>query len=412
MKERVDNILNPQGRNGENRNIVATNFLEGPDECVFAFDIAPHVERPVSPDDSDGFDEVQVLQAQIDSLREAQEILAFQKGKKQKFDGVEIPARTGPPRRNVAIPPPPIPKPRDVTSQPAQKPSQPLPSTTGKPGARAGERPQGPMRPVTFPTKPPADDPKYRYKTAVETNVKATDIADRALDAQITISARELLATSPDVRRHVKDVITSKKVSANSVEIDEVDTFLTSCFNFDDDELENDSEPVSTYLDLAKYDLSRATAAASLPLRVIYPSFGDGIEPECILDGGAQVIVMRRDIWEQLHVPIVASKAMPMESANASTSMTLGLIENHPVQLGPITFYLQIQVVENAPFEVLLGRPFFDVANCEEISRSGGSHQIRVQDPMDGTPYIFTTDPRIRKTPRSKNNGAAVNFRQ
>ena len=40
MRERVDNVLNFQGR--DNRDTFATNFLEGPDECVFAFDIAPH----------------------------------------------------------------------------------------------------------------------------------------------------------------------------------------------------------------------------------------------------------------------------------------------------------------------------------------------------------------------------------
>ena len=421
MRERVDNFLTSQGiiRDGENRDTFATNFLEGPDKCVFAFDIAPHVKPSHPSSDSEGFDEVQVLQAQIDSLREAQEALVIQKSKKAKFDGVEILTRTGPPRRNAAIPPPPTrstPNTRDAPPKPAPNPTQSPSNIAGKPGAHAGDlshqRPQGPMRPVTFPTKPSADDPKYRYRIAVETDVKTSDIADRALDAKITISARELLATSPDVRRHVKDVITSKKVSANSVEIDEVDAFLTSCFDFEDEDLEKVPKPVATYLDLVKYDPSRAAAVSSLPLRVIYPSFSDGVKPECILDGGAQVVVMRKDIWERLRAPIVANKAMPMESANASTSMTLGLIENHPIQLGPITFYLQIQVVENAPFEVLLGCPFFDVANCEEISRSGGNHQIRVHNLKDDTPYMFPTHARVRKTPQSQNNGAAVNFRQ
>jgi hypothetical protein len=272
------------------------------------------------------------------------------------------------------------------------------------------------MRPIAFPPKPPADDPKFRYQAPIESSTRTTELADRALNAQITISARELLAASPDVRRHVKDAVSSKKVSANTVEVDEVDAFLTSCFNFDDDEPEGDRdrEPVSAYLDLVQYDPSRASAAASLPLRVIFPSFGNGVEPECILDGGAQVVVMRKDIWEQLRAPIVANKAMPMESANVSTSMMLGLVENYPVQMGPITIYLQIQVVEHAPFEVLLGRPFFDVANCEEISRAGGSHEIRIRDPKNDNPYMFATFPRTRKTPRPRpsDSGAAVNFRQ
>jgi hypothetical protein len=34
----------------------------------------------------------------------------------------------------------------------------------------------------------------------------------------------------------------------------------------------------------------------SLPLRVVFPKFENGVCPECILDGGVQVIVMRKDI--------------------------------------------------------------------------------------------------------------------
>jgi hypothetical protein len=48
----------------------------------------------------------------------------------------------------------------------------------------------------------------------------------------------------------------------------------------------------------------------------------------------------------------------------------------------------------------LLGRPFFDVTNCQETSRQGGSHEISITDPLDGTPYMFPTHPRLRKTPR------------
>jgi hypothetical protein len=261
------------------------------------------------------------------------------------------------------------------------------------------------MRPVSFQPRQTPDEPKFRYQSAIESTVKPGEVADRALDAQITVTARELLAMSPDVRRHMKDLVTSKKVSANSIEIHEADTYLTGC---------PEPDPSSVLLDLVKYDSSSA-AAQSLPLRVIFPTFAPGVQPECILDGGAQVVVMRRDIWERLRVPLVADRAMPMESANATTTMTLGLIEDHPVQLGPITVYLQIQVVENAPFDVLLGRPFFDVISCSEISTPGGNHEIHVKDPKTGTPYVFATEPRIRKTPRptseTHNSKATVNFR-
>ena len=105
---------------------------------------------------------------------------------------------------------------------------------------------------------------------------------------------------------------------------------------------------------------------------------------------------------------------MPMESANSGTTMTLGLLENHPVKLGPITIFLQIQVVDDAPFEVLLGRPFFNVISCSEVSSHGGKHEIHVKDPKTGTPYRFATEPRPRKMQRAtnKNLQASVNYHQ
>jgi hypothetical protein len=405
MRERVDNWYAAQGIHQESsQEPVSTNYLEGPEDRVFAIDINPHPDQSPTPDPSDPFDHVQVLQAQIESLQDAQ-VLALQ-GKKPQFDGVEIMRRVGPPRREPPPPPPSREKPTQPTPTPT-KPTQPAPNVSGKPGARPGARPQGPMRPVTFPTKPAAEEPKYRYQAPIEADVKTSSLADRALDAQITISARELLAASPEVRRHMKESVTNKKVSANLVETDPLDNFLTECF---DSEPDPDDLPTAAYVDLVKYESSPSAAAASLPLRVVYPSFGNGIEPECILDGGAQMVVMRKDIWEQLRAPVAANKAIPMESANASTSMTLGLVENHPVQFGPITFYLQIQVVERAPFEVLLGRPFFDVASCEETSRSGGAHQIRLRDPKDGAPYVFPTYARPLKAHRE--NSSPANFHQ
>jgi hypothetical protein len=414
MRERVDNYWDAQGYNEKESapaESFATNFLEGPEECVFSIDIDPPTEPEQQPTPADDVDfEIQLLQTQINSLREAQ-VLAFEKGKKKlQFDGVEIMKRHGPPKPGSHIPPPPPSGSLESARDPARsQANHPSPTVGGKPGTRAGDRPptrpQGPMRPVTIPPKPVAEDPKFRYQSAVETSVKTSELAERALDAKITITTRELLAASADVRRHIKELVTSKKVSTNMVETDELDTYL---FHFE-------PEPSRTpFPDLVKYDTPSA-AAPSLPLRVIYPSFAPGVEPECILDGGAQVVVMRKDIWEKLGVPIASNRAMPMESANARTTMTLGLVENLPVQLGPITIYLQVQVVDEAPFEVLLGRPFFDVTSCSEISTSGGRHEIQVRDPKDGTPYVFATKPRFRRSQKANlekpRATASVNFR-
>ena len=324
--------------------------------------------------------------------------------------------RVGPPNKGAPIPAPP-PKPTIFSREPT-KPQAPPAATTStsseaseknpaRPSVTSPRNPQGPMRPVAIAQKP-AEDPKYRYQAAIEAGTKSSDLADRALDAKITISTRELLAASPDVRRHVKDIVTSRKVNANFTEVNEVDTYLTSAF----DQPPRNETP-SVFLDMVKYD-SSATAASTLPLRVIRPTFAPGVEPECILDGGAQIIVMRKDIWEQLqgHVAISAELATNMESASATTTQTLGLVENHPVQLGPVTVFLQIQIVEDAPFEVLLGRPFFDVTSCTEISRPGGKHEIQIRDPLTGKLYTFATEPRVYKTPSTGSDSVPQNRNQ
>jgi Aspartyl protease len=80
----------------------------------------------------------------------------------------------------------------------------------------------------------------------------------------------------------------------------------------------------------------------SLPLRVVFPEFENGVHLECILDGGAQVIVMRKDIWEHLDLPLLTEKIMIMESANNTHNHTLGVVQNVKMTFGPITLMLQI----------------------------------------------------------------------
>ena len=73
----------------------------------------------------------------------------------------------------------------------------------------------------------------------------------------------------------------------------------------------------------------------------------------------------------------------------------------------------EIQVVEEAPFEVLLGRPFFDITNCSEVSATGGKHVIHIKDPKTGTPYVFATEPRPDRGVRlDRKPDEGVNFRQ
>jgi len=113
-------------------------------------------------------------------------------------------------------------------------------------------------------------------------------------------------------------------------------------------------------------------------------------------------------IWGWIPAALESATRFWVVHASSGNKVCMGgwfvfSIENHPVHLGPVTFHLQIHVVEDAPFEVLLGRPFFDVLSCAEISTVGGRHEIRIKNPKDGTPYLFSTKPRLRRTSRFTN---------
>jgi hypothetical protein len=404
MKQCIDNYYKTQSIPSSTEPQVGVSFVEAEEDLVFSFEVSasPASDPSLSSSSESGSDlrdQFHSIRAQIESL----EALAFQKNqRKEVFDGVHIDGpKYGPPKSQPqkttsdqkatapkihARPPPP-----HMTSQTSQPPSKPV--NTGKPGARAADpsrtRYQGPMKPVAMPPKPAADEGRFHYKSAIESSVETKTIVDRTLDSQITLSARELLAVSPDVRRQVRELVAGKRVSANTVEVvEEVDVDyadIASCF-------ETQQSPPAPSL---KKDLS-SYAQPKVELRVIYPTFAPGIEPECTLDSGSQIVVMRRDIWEKLNVPINASKAIKMDSANNTSSMTLGMVENLPIRVGTATFYLQVHIVPDAPFEVLLGRPFFDVACAKEVSWSGGTHFLEIKSPETQERLVFSTQLKHR----------------
>jgi hypothetical protein len=202
LKDRMDNHYRNFEKESESKHVRAeANFLEGIDENVFSFEVnLKHDSPPLSPSASEQEERFQAIVAQMEEWKA--EALAIQPSRRQRFDGVQPPRRTGPPRRDPQQSPPVL-KNDSRAPPPHMNPIDPpsAPNVFGRQGARAGappQRPQGPMKPVDLPPKP-MDDSKHRYQAAIESSVKTSDLADQALDTKITISTRELLAASPDV---------------------------------------------------------------------------------------------------------------------------------------------------------------------------------------------------------------------
>ena len=71
-----------------------------------------------------------------------------------------------------------------------------------------------------------------------------------------------------------------------------------------------------------------------------------------------------------------------MVSANGTVDPTLGLARNVAVELGPgVVVYLQMHVVRNASYDVLLGRPFDVLVSGTVVNKPDGRQTITVRCP-------------------------------
>ena len=63
------------------------------------------------------------------------------------------------------------------------------------------------------------------------------------------------------------------------------------------------------------------------------------------------------------------------------------------------TVKLQIQVVEKAPFKVLLGCPFLAMFGCDKYNIPEGSHKLGIVDLKTSWTIRIPSVPRIHKVP-------------
>ena len=80
-----------------------------------------------------------------------------------------------------------------------------------------------------------------------------------------------------------------------------------------------------------------------------------------------------------------------MVAADHSRSSTLGTLENVLLKFGDVKLYIQVQVVEDAPFDILLGQPFFAVAGAQMSHSTSGEQLITLKDPNSGSVVTLAT---------------------
>ena len=120
---------------------------------------------------------------------------------------------------------------------------------------------------------------------------------------------------------------------------------------------------------------------------------------ECVLDTGAQLVVIKKSIWEGLNVPMKPTQTYNMVAAKHTRTSPLGKLENVWVRFGNVELYIQAQVVEDAPFDLLLGQPFFALAEVRTSHSASGEQLITLKDPNSSEVVTLATREKVEQGP-------------
>lgn len=222
--------------------------------------------------------------------------------------------------------------------------------------------PDGDARPA-HPVKPPPNtleshrptDPKYANKSQAEDQKLIDELLKMLMNGRLTeITPAHVLAASPVIRTYLINFLKNQRV--------EVGHFAQS---FEEGN-----------------HLNKIVSEDSLPLGEIEVLINNQIAERGVIDNGSQIITIREDLWKELsHTTLLPKFRMSMEGADSHLSNTRGKIRDLPITIGPITFYVQVQVVMRSPCRLLLGLPFWALSNCHLDVYPDGYMTATLTDP-------------------------------
>lgn len=319
-------------------------------------------------------DKIRILEQEIQRI----------KRRREAFDGVELPQP--PHKHRVAT---------DSAQQPVAGPSNSTATESVDKGkgrevpapaaAPIHESPEHPFRNVADGVRMPRGvpnfipDPNVRIRAPIESEEITAGVFSRFMKQQsINLTTEELLAISPEMRTRTRIAVTGRRPGAPAPTRTAMEQEIVE---------EDVSEP-SQAAQPGVYVLSRDVFAAqfgtnvpqenvrvapeSESLRTVVAIVDKRESVECILDPGCQIVAMSERTAIKVGVPWDPTIVLNMQSANGQVNRSLGLARNVPFQFAGITIYMQVHIIRQAAYDVLLGRPFDEITRSVVSNLSGG----------------------------------------
>ena len=251
---------------------------------------------------------------------------------------------------------------------------------------------------IAYRTLPPVQDPEI-----------AKTVFTRAMDSPSTITQRELLSLSPEIRSQVREITTSRRITTKDIIatqhllqeedsdwLEEQGQINTNTFAMSIGNVQTPppgaliiSDPIETYYkslnpgEAPDFD-QLVVALESGAVRSVLAVVDANRKKECILDPGSQIVAMSEESCHDLSLSYDPGIVLNMESANGSIDRSLGLARNVPFQIGEIIFYIQVHVIRSPAYDILLGRPFDILTESVVRNFANGDQTITIHDPNTG----------------------------
>ncbi|KAL5513599.1 hypothetical protein ACEPAH_3998 [Sanghuangporus vaninii] len=135
-------------------------------------------------------------------------------------------------------------------------------------------------------------------------------------------------------------------------------------------------------------------APAVVPLHEINVRLNDTLQVNGVLDSGSSFIGIPRHIWRQIKSPACISNPTHIQTASPNPSQSCHIIPCVKISLPGFAMHAPVYILENAPFDLLLGRPFF--AHTHAVTADLGEHcqTLYITDPATAEVFCLPTSPR------------------
>jgi hypothetical protein len=246
----------------------------------------------------------------------------------------------------------------------------------------------------------PKEEPAYKNRAPVEVGLDVETLVDSVLEMEVTIPLKSLAGVSGAIQKEIRKQMTKARIPVEEKLLNQETVVAVAKTYLHDIKIENAvidedlsedlfagsvvaGDPVLQFVQLHEISSlgTQKVGKMTEPLRSIYTKVNGLGQEECLMDGGSMIVSMSKKVAVQLGLVWDPTIRIDMESASNHVDRTLGVARNVPFEVGGLKLFLQVHILEDPPYRILLGKPFETLGATTIQTYEDGSAEVVIKDP-------------------------------